>query len=130
MGRRKRPIDKEDIYRNNAILRSYASTISSRYPFVKCIRIKYETQTPGDIHEVVFKGNDKAFFKIECQFSECYGYGSGFDLQKYIDSVILNRLSESDDIDIQCGGYGDIGQHYHCDNYLHCKIFVEYIDNK
>lgn len=126
MGRRKRPIDKEDIYRNNAILRSYASTISSRYPFVKCIRIKYETQTPGDIHEVVFKGNDKAFFKIECQFSECYGYGSGFDLQSYIDSILNKRL-KSDEFIIECGGYGDISKQYHCDNKLHCQVLVEYI---
>lgn len=128
MNKRKKYVYKEDIYKMDAKMRSYAPAISSRYPYVKHIRIKYETKTPDDIHEIIFNGNDLAYFKIECRFGECYGYGSGFDLQKYIDYVILNRLSESDDINIHCGGYGDIGQHFHCDNQLHCKIFVEYIE--
>ena len=75
----------------------------------------------------VWRRKDKAKFYIPCKFSECYGDNKGFELKDFILNNVKER-NQTASFTISCGGYGDQGNKYHCDDWLEIKISVVYID--
>jgi len=72
-----------------------------------------------------FTPNSKALFYIDCPFSECYGPLKGFRFDNQIYEMVRQRLS-SLIFHIECGGFGDHGQHHHCDNWIEIQICIKY----
>lgn len=77
--------------------------------------------------EYEYNKDSKAYFFIPYAFSECYGSNSGFDLSDEIDSAI-HACKEVSKVQKDCGGYGDIPQNYHCDNFVEAEIVISFSD--
>lgn len=110
-------------------LEHYALRISERYDNIEnvTIRILKSANGPGAGIEYRYNKDSKAYFFIPCAFSECYGTESGFDLSNEIDSAI-HAHKEVSNVQKDCGGYGDISQNYHCDNFVEVEIVISFSD--
>lgn len=122
--RKKRNPSKVELYKMNAQREYSSSFIYSKYPNVESICIDYKTDAIEGSGHMVRMRNDRAFFKVDCQFS--YGFGSGFDLNEEVDKLIQNHISDSEEIVLSCGGFGDIGNQYHCDNRICFTVHIKY----
>lgn len=110
-------------------LEHYALRISERYDNVEKVVIKILKSASGTEAgtEYEYNKDSKAYFFIPCAFSECYGSNSGFDLSNEIDSAI-HACKEVSKVQKDCGGYGDIPQNYHCDNFVEAEIVISFSD--
>lgn len=67
----------------------------------------------------------KAYFDMRCQFAECYGPLTGFHFTDKVRETVRQKLT-STIFKVHCGGYGDHGHQYHCDNWIEVKLIVKY----
>lgn len=118
----------EDEVRNGRYrLQGASLTIGEAYKNVEKIILRivdaYSKDRIGEQYE--YSKSTKAFFYIDCRFSECYGYNKGFDVNKQIREAINNH-EEVCHIKIACGGKGDMSLQYSCDDYLELEVNIQY----
>ena len=70
----------------------------------------------------------KACFIIRCPFSECYGPLTGFRFENEIRGMVRQQLTTST-FHVECGGFGDLSNQYHCDNWVDIKVTINYYDD-
>lgn len=118
----------EDEVRNGRYKLEGASLmISETYKNVEKVVLRivdaYSKERIGEQYE--YSKSTKAFFCIDCKFSECYGYNKGFDVNEQIRKAI-NKHEEVCRIRISCGGKGDLSLRFSCDNYLELEVSIQY----
>ena len=68
------------------------------------------------IGKVVETDEDGRLF-FPCSFAQCYGEKSGMAIKPIVRDMMARR-EVTRKVKVNCGGYGDRGHAYHCDNYL------------
>lgn len=103
-------------------------TIGERYKEVEEVAIRITDACNKDMvgKQYTYSKERKAFFYINCGFSECYGYKKGFDLNKEIEDMISKHENESH-TRAYCGGSSDRMQSFSCDNFIDLDIVIRYL---
>lgn len=123
----RRILTDEEVWKRIYDLKSNSLTIGEMYKDVQSIIIQIvDAYSKVRINESwTFTEDSMAFFYVDCKFSECYGNEKGFDLNSQINEAVRKK-NESLRFKVDCGGYGDRGLQYSCDDFIEVEVQIQY----